>query len=468
MWYIILLVSYILIAIALVISLLINGVRPSKTLGWLLAIFTIPVGGILLYLMIGRNRRKKKWQRFEKIVAPEDSLQLNSIPASLSLSKRHEKIARLIYENSFFIPTENNNVVFLKDGRNAFKSIFNALETATNFIHVQSYIFEEGKLADRLLDLFQKKIEQGVKIKLIYDGIGSFSLSKPYLKKLKEIGVEVLPFLPFRFGRFLTSVNYRNHRKIIVVDKKIAFTGGINVSDKYLKDDTVLGKWHDMHLKIEGAAVADLDQVFLTDWQLVSGKEVVQVQKSDSTNKGKSMVQIVYGGPDDDFPAIEQVYFSMINSAKDYLYITNPYIIPGQSILTALVTAALSGVDVRLLVSENNDSRLVNWSVRSYFEPLLKAGVNIYLFPDGFLHSKIIISDDEIASVGTANIDVRSFEQNYEVNAIVYDANFVRELKIDFLTDSGYSNQLIYQDYQKRPWSDKLKEGIAKVFSPVL
>lgn len=466
MWYTVILTIYIIIAVILVISLLINGVKPSKTLGWLLAIFTIPVAGILLYLMIGRNRRKKKWALLKR--RSEHNGKIAPISESHQIPQKYNKIIRLIQRNSGFGPSQNNDVIFLKDGNITFNAIFNALEKATDFIHIQYYIFEEGELAERLLSLFQKKTEQEVKIRLIYDGIGSFSLSQSYLGELKKIGVEVYQFLPFRLGRFLTSLNYRNHRKIIVVDGKTAFTGGINISDKYLKGDSILGMWHDMHLKIEGSAVKDLNQVFLSDWQLVSGQEIHPAQESPEHRDGKSLVQIVSSGPDDDFPAIEQVYFSIINAAEDYLYITNPYIIPGQSILTALRTAALSGVDVRLLLSEKNDSQLVNWSVRSYFEPLLEVGAKIYLFPHGFLHSKIMISDNAIASVGTANIDVRSFEQNYEVNAIVYDKEFAKELKEDFLNDSRKSYQLTYEEHRKRPWHHKLKEGFAKIFSPIL
>lgn len=468
MLYIILLILYGLTAIGIVLSLLVNGVRPAKTLAWLLAIFTIPVGGILLYLMVGRNRRKNKLIRIKKRVAFTPPLfDYNKLP---EVVQKHRKIIRLVEKNCSFLPTVSNSVLYLKDGKTTFETIFHALETAVSFIHLQYYIFEEGELANKLLDLFHKKIGEGVKIRLIYDEIGSFSLSGPYLKKLKDMGVEVYPFLPFRFGRFLISLNYRNHRKIIVVDGNIAFTGGINVSDKYLKGDTVLGNWHDMHLKIEGPAVDHLNRVFLTDWRLVGGEQVdsPKITFPEHDPQARKIIQIVSSGPDDDFPAIEQIYFSIINQAKKYLYITNPYIIPGYAIMTALETAALSGVDVRLMVSETIDSRLVNWSVRSYFEPLLKAGVKIYLFSDGFLHSKIMISDDSIASVGTANIDIRSFEQNYEVNALVYDTDFAKELKQDFLTDNTKSIQLTYEKHTQRPWSDKLKEGAAKIFSPVL
>jgi len=467
-WTSIIIFLYLTVALSIVISLLLHGAKPSKTLSWLLAVFTVPVGGILLYLLVGRNRRKNKLIELKKT-----SFLGLPVPSSLNgvgIDGSYKNLKRLVYTNSQFYPTDNNRLKLLKDGKSTFESIFKALEKAEAQIHLQYYIFEEGELANRLLSLFERKINSGVKVRMIYDGVGSFSLSISYLKKLKKIGVEVYPFLPFKFGRFIRSVNYRNHRKIIVVDGNIAFTGGINISDKYLKGDPALGNWHDMHLEIEGTAASDLDCVFATDWYLVSQETIRPLRSLNSKAiiKNGKIVQIVSGGPDDDFPALEQVYFTIINSSKHYIYITNPYIIPGQAIMQALQTAALSGVDVRLMVSENADNRIVSWCVRSYFEPMLKSGIKIYLFPDGFLHSKIIVSDDAVATIGTANLDDRSFEHNYEVNALIYDEAFAILLKEDFLKDSNVSRMQSYQEYLRRPWSGKLKEGFGKIFSHVL
>ncbi len=470
MWNAFFLSIYLLIAFAIIISILLHGARPSKSLAWMLAIFTIPVGGMVLYLLLGRNRRKNKLLKLKKkafLNLPEPLIQHMA-----SMNGKYQKLMTLVYRNSHFPPTDNNDLRLLKDGKTTFESIFEALENAQYRIHLQYYIFEEGELAQKLLQLFERKIAQGVEVRMIYDGIGSFSLSNAYLKKLKSIGVGVYPFLPFRFGRFFSSLNYRNHRKIIVVDGKVAFTGGINVSDKYLKGDVELGNWHDMHLMLEGTAASHLDFVFAMDWYLVCQKTIpVLPLDTDKVALGKNegkLVQIVSGGPDDDFPSLEQTYFTMINKAKNYLFITNPYVIPGQAMMQALQTAALGGVDIRLMVSENADNQIVSWSVRSYFEPLLRSGVKIYLFPDGFLHSKIIVSDDAIATIGTANLDDRSFEQNYEVNAIVYDSSFAQLLKEDFLSDAYSSRMLVYEDHIKRPWGEKLKEGFGKVFSPLL
>ena len=463
------LVLYVVTAVSLILGLLVNGVRPSKTLAWLLAIFTIPVGGILLYLLLGRNRRKNKILKKKDVSFNGTTATFQQIPQEIDMEQ--QRIINLVGKNCGFYPVKGNRAILLKDGKTTFESIFQALENANSYIYLQYYIFEEGDLADRLLQLFQSKVKKGLKVRMIYDSVGSFTLSKKYIKALKAAGVEVFPFLPFRFDRFLSALNYRNHRKIIVVDGIHGFTGGINISDKYLKGDPDLGIWHDMHLQITGPAVGQLEEVFLSDWFLVSEEQLYlgKPEKFDFVNPEDSVpIQIVSSGPEDDFATIQQVYFSMITSAKKYLYITNPYVMPGPEILHALQTASLSGVDVRLLVSERGDNTIVDWSIRSYFEPLLRAGVRLFLFPDGFLHSKIIVSDDTLATVGTANIDMRSFEHNYEVNALVYDKGFAQKLKKDFLNDCLNSIELDYNQFKQRTWVTKLKEGTAKVFSPIL
>jgi len=459
---------YILIALILVVSLLLNGVRPSKTLAWLLAIFTIPVGGVLLYLLFGRNRRKSKMFSLKNSVTHLKDIPYVHCEPPLSNNKR--KITHLIHKTVNCPVTCDNELSLLQDGKITFESIFDALESAQEHIHLQYYIYEDGLLAEKLLDIFQRKIAENVTIRLLYDGIGSYSLSKKYLKKLKAIGVETAQFLPFRFGRFLTALNYRNHRKIIVVDNKVGFTGGINISDKYLKGDPSLGKWHDTHLKIEGEAVDYLNRIFITDWYLASGIHVdMNPFKIARPTTSQVSLQIVPSGPDDDFDVMEQVYFSIINSAEKYLYIVNPYIIPNHAILQGLMTAALSGVDVRLLMSATTDIKLVDWCVRAYYESYLKAGIKVYLFSDGFLHSKVMLCDDEIASIGTANLDNRSLQQNYEAQAFVYDTVLCQHMKKEFLEDCAKSELLNdYFKYSQRPWLNKLIEGFAKLLSPLL
>lgn len=467
LWGYLLVLIYTILAILIVLSLLMNGVRPAKTLGWLLAIFTIPVGGVLLYWMLGRNRRNLKMSKLLNRELPYPSSSLD--PEMFRKKGKYERIMRLLHKTNNIPPLPGNKVELLIGGEKTFQSIFRALEGAKESIFLQYYIFEEGQLADRLLDLFIRKSLQGVQVKLIYDEVGSYSLSRRYRRALRKAGVEVYPFLPFRFSRMLSSLNYRNHRKIISVDGRVAFTGGINISDKYLSGDDLLGPWHDAHLMIAGPAVASLEHVFARDWFMVSGNKLSVTNKPAVDPKpGNVLMHVVPSGPDNDFAVFEQLILRTTFEAKEYLYITNPYIIPTQEILKSLQVASLSGVDVRLLLSEQSDSKIVNWSVRSYFEPLMRAGVRIFLYPHGFLHSKIMVSDNDIASVGTANIDVRSFELNYEVNALIYDREFAMGLRMEFLKDCEVSRELIAENYYARSIGNKLKEGAARIFSPLL
>jgi cardiolipin synthase len=473
-------ILYALLAIFMVIRLLIYGIRPTKTLAWLLAIFTIPVAGMLFYFVLGRNRKKNKFFKLKKTKEIAEYLEKveqyyhtlgkkNNLEIPEPIIE-HIKLVKMIVKSSKFLPSTGNELIPLKNGPSTFDAIFKAMEEAKEFIHIQYYIFEEGELSEKFMSILDRKAKEGVQVRLLFDGLGSRMLTKRYIKSLRQAGIEVCSFLPMRFGNLLSSVNYRNHRKIVIVDGIIAFTGGINVSDKYIMGDPELGVWFDMHLQLKGPIINSLQAVFATDWNFASGEDhflsMDYFKAIPST--GKSIAQVISSGPDSDFASIHQLYFSLINRAKKYIYITNPYIIPGDALMAALRVSALGGVDVRLLLPANSDSFLVKWSVQSYFEHLLEAGVKIFLFQDGFLHSKVIVSDDELATIGTANLDIRSFEQNYEVNVLVYEKEFAEILKNDFLSDCEKSIRINYDDHLKRPNMERLKEGMAKVFSPVL
>ena len=469
---------YLAIVLVLVFLLLLTGIRPTRTIGWVLVILVIPVGGILLYLMFGVNRRRYKFYKrkrtremeayYERVSRfyREFERETTDYPPEV---KQNQRLAKLIIQNSSSLPQIGNKVKLLRDGPVTFEAIFEALERARQFIHFQFYIFEEGELGNRFAEVFERKAKEGVEIRMIYDGVGSRKLSRRYLRRLEAAGVMAYPFMPLRFGWLTTTLNYRNHRKIIVVDGEEGFTGGINVADKYIRGDR-LGMWHDMHLYLQGPAVNSLQAIFALDWHFVSGREELLSQSYTFRQepRGQSTVQLVSGGPDSDFPALRQHYFSLINHARDYVYITNPYIIPGEPLLEALQSCALSGVDVRILTPARSDNPVVKWGIRSYFQSLLDAGVQVYLYPHGFLHSKIIVADDSVASVGTANLDIRSFEQNFEVNAVIYDSGIARQLKALFHQECWISTQLDPDTYSERPWMDRLKEGGAKIFSPIL
>lgn len=471
----VLIVLYVIITLWAIFSLILYGSRPSKSFSWLLALVLLPIIGVFLYVLFGLNHRKLKILTLKE-TSRRRLYNKNRYSAYLPnayygfTSKKSSNLAKLIKNNSNLHPYSGNKVSLLDDGHKTFESIFDAMEKAKKFIHVQCYIFEEGELSERLYRLFKEKIEQGLEIRVIYDALGSFSWRRKSINRFKALGIEVFPMMPLRFGRILFTINYRNHRKIIVVDGEVGFIGGANISDKYIKSTTELGIWDDMHLCIMGPAVTCLHHIFIKDYYFASKQDILVRSRylPEVPKKGNSVVQIVASGPDSYFSAIMQQYISLINLAEKHIYIANPYFIPSSAVLEALKIASLSGVNVKLLVPTKSDSILVKHSMYSYFEELLRAKVQIYLNKEKFLHSKVIMIDDEIASVGSGNFDQRSFEQNFEVNAMIYDRNIAIALREDFEKDCANSTTLDFAKFIKRPLSNKLMEGFARIFSPLI
>ena len=469
-----LLIIYALITIFTLIHLILFGSRPSKSFSWLLAVIMLPFLGVLLYVLFGINRRKLKFLRLKQThqMKRYDHLHLKSSPNKLdieSLPERHQKIAKLVTNSTKFYPSGGNHVRILDDGLKTFEAIFEALEKAQNFIHIQFYIFEEGILLDRLFLLFKQKIEEGVEVRIIYDAIGSFRFGKKQIYRFQNIGATVCSTMPLRFGSILFTINYRNHRKIIVIDGTVGFTGGVNISDKYIKPSSI-GIWDDMHLRLDGPIVDQLHQVFVKDYFFASKGEDLFNEKylPRILPKGNAALQIVASGPDSDFASIMQQYIILINKAKYQICIANPYFIPSVSVLEALKIAALSGVVIKLLIPEKSDNLLIRYSVLSYFEELLAVGVNIYMNTFKFLHSKMILIDKEIASVGSGNFDNRSFDQNFEANVLIYDTPTVKLLQKDFDLDCSQSKCISLSEFKNRPLKNKIFEGIARIFSPLL
>ncbi|SFW60566.1 cardiolipin synthase [Sinomicrobium oceani] len=469
----ILFIFYILITLASLVTLILFGTKPSKSFSWLLVIVMLPYIGCILYALFGINRRKIKFFKLKRI----DEMRAYNVfrgngnhhPVVFS-SGKSAKISALIEGSIGVLPKGGNRVAILNNGVRTFTSIFEALEKAEKFIHIQFYIFEDGELMEKLFELFRKKMEEGVEIRVIYDAIGSFSLPKKHIRRFRAIGVKIFSTMPIRFGSILFTINYRNHRKIVVVDGNVGFTGGVNISDKYIRPSNYLGIWDDMHLRLEGPAVKSLHRVFVKDYFFASGGEDLWKPEyfPENTETGDTVVQIVSGGPDSDFSSVMYQYASMINQAERSICIANPYFIPNATILESLKMAALGGVRVKLLVPKKSDTSVVKYSMHSYFEELLSAGIVIYEHPVKFLHSKIIVIDDEMVSVGSGNFDNRSFDQNFEVNALVFDERVARDIREGFDRDCSGADQLDLDTFKKRSFLNKILEGIARIFSPLL
>ncbi|WP_445731404.1 cardiolipin synthase [Mariniflexile sp.] len=472
--YKVLIILYSLLSLWALYSVIMYGSRPTKSLSWVFTIFVFPFAGALLYYLFGVNRRKFKFFRLkrsqvQKLYKSENEEELRDEFECEFSSTQSKKLSKLILNATYLYASEGNKVEVLNNGKETFDAVFEAVSKAKKFIHLQYYLFEKGKLQDKFYELLKRKIQEGVEIRMIYDSFGSSSFSGKLKKRFRNIGVEAYPMMPIRFGNLLFTLNYRNHRKIIVIDGKVGFTGGVNVSDRYIKPISDLGIWKDLHLQLEGPAVNSLQRIFVKDYHFASKKELLVHPKYLPTPKkiGNSPVQIVSSGPDSNQPAIMQQYIAMISLAETNIFIANPYFIPGSAVQQALIIAAQSGIEVNLLVPKKGDSKLATYSMFSNFEEFLSVGINVFV-RDCFSHSKVIIIDGKIASVGSGNFDHRSFEHNFETNAVVYDKAITHKILEEFKMECADAVKLSYETFKDRSKTQKFLEGLAKFFSPLL
>ena len=469
---------YIVTAIVVSISIILDNRNPSKTISWIIILFVLPFIGLIIYFMIGQNYRKQKiftkkgMEDFRRIQSLSEK-QLIELSSGVLLndekirSKLH--IISLLLKNGKALLTRKNRATILNNGNEIFSSIISELRKAKEHIHLECYIIEDDMIGNQIKNILIAKSLEGVKVRMIYDDVGSWKLSSRYLDQLRRAGVEVYPFMPVKFPFLANKVNYRNHRKTIVIDGRTGFVGGVNIADRYIYGNKNIPFWRDTHLKIEGEAVNSLQAVFLIDWYFVTGEELNEDLYFRKSNiKSSNLVQIISSGPDSDWASIMQSFFSAITTASNYIYIAVPYFIPNESILTALKTVSLSGIDVRIILPARSDSYLAYYGTMSHAEELMEAGINVYLYKKGFIHSKLVMVDDIFSSVGTANMDIRSFDDNFEVNALIYDEKITNELKQYFFEDLKECEMLSYEEYKKRGFSRKFKESVARLFSPLL
>lgn len=464
------------LAVGLTVILVIweNG-KPSRTLAWILVLIFLPVLGMIAYLMVGGNLRK------EKLFSLKEAEDLRRIEKWLDLfveewiqnppdfPEEKARLISLLTNNSKAILTGENEARVLQNGKATFDGIFAAIRQAKHHIHLQFYIVEDGVLLRELLDVLEKKIEEGVEVRFLFDSVGSWKLTRRLIREINNLGIEMVSFFPARFPRFGNRVNYRNHRKIAVIDGTIGFVGGLNLSDRYVDGVEELGPWRDTHLELKGEAVMGLQLVFLLDWFFATGQDIsAQGMFPSSEIEKQTPVQIVASGPDSAHPGILQAYFLSITSSQEYIYITNAYLIPDGSILMALKTAALSGIDVRIIVPGKSDSWIAHFSTQSYLAELMEAGVKIYQYQEGFVHSKVFVSDGYLSSIGTANWDQRSFDQNFEVNAFLYSKEIAEQLTADFHRDLEHSLELNLERFNNRPSWQRLLAALSRILSPLL
>lgn len=467
---------------------------PKAVWTWLLALYFVPIFGFLLYLLLCQDYRKSKMFRVKEV---EDRLQYSArfqehvfkeLQAWFENSRYGDYMGLIRYnlETSGSVLTTDNTVAIFTDGEKKFADLREELWKARQHIHIQYYIIKNDELFQSIIPILEKKAAQGVEVRILYDGMGGRFMPKRVWEELEKAGIKVGVFFPAFLGRLQLRLNYRNHRKIVVIDGKVGYVGGFNIGKEYISKDPKFGYWRDTHLKIRGGAVYGLQIRFALDWNYAVGENLFQDGKyfgaderesaadqmlrylSSENLRDKVGIQIIASGPDASSRQIRNNYLELFHQAKHHIYIQTPYFIPDDAVLSALTIAAMSGVDVRLMIPCKPDHPFVYWATYSYVRDLLQAGARCYTYEKGFLHAKGVMVDGIVSCYGTANMDIRSFELNFEVNATIYNEEITRELEQRFMGDLRDCREITSQVYDQRSLWIRIKEQCSRLLSPLL
>ena len=452
----------------------------SATWSWIMILFFIPIFGFILYLVLGQKLKKRKLHKLlgEHRVIIQNTMQNQKIQIRSGelqfTDPATENYREVIYMNlraGYSLYTSNNEIEIFIDGNQKFDSLLEDIASATHHIHLVYYIVRDDDLGRRLIHALTERAKQGIEVKFIYDHIGSSRLTKRFFAEFIAAGGEAVAFFPSKIPYLNLKINYRNHRKLVIIDGTIGYIGGFNIGDEYLGLSKQFGPWRDTHLKIYGGAVLQMQAQFLMDWNLATHSTLdlnEQYFPIEEVKTGKIGMQLVASGPDSEYQQIKDAFVKLIYKAHHSICLQTPYFIPDESLMTALKVAANCGVDVKIMLPRIPDHFFVHWATHSYLGELLEAGVKCYLYERGFMHAKTLVVDEKVASVGTANFDIRSFKLNFEMNAFIYDSQTAISLKRIFDQDLTYSEQLTLEIYNKRPRSDRFKESISRLLSPIL
>lgn len=467
-------IGYVLMMVAAIVAIihvLMDNRQPAKTMAWILVIGFVPVVGVVFYLFFGINHRK------ERIISQSqmDELTKRSMLSFVEqhdfhVPERHKPLVDLFVNQNFSLPFKDNQIDIMTDGYAFFPELLKDIAEATHHIHINMYIFENDAVGRLVADALMDKARQGIKVRLIYDDVGCWRVGNRFFEQMRESGIEVAPFLPVRFPSFTSKVNYRNHRKIIIIDGRVGYIGGMNVARRYLS-----AKWRDTMLRLQGGVVYALQRAFLVDWYFVDHSLITDrvyyppVDEALTIKPQSPIAQVVTSGPMARYPEIMQGFVRIILAARRYIYIETPYFLPNEPILFALKTAALAGVDVRVMCPLHSDASFTDWASRSYLREIYEAGARVYLYEPGFLHSKLLISDDSLVSCGSTNVDFRSLENNFEANVFIYDEGTALRLKKVFLDDQAQAVLLGDVPSRLHPtFSARLWESVTRMVSPLL
>lgn len=460
---------FLLTVVITIVVVILDNRNPVKTLAWVLVLSFLPVIGLIFYFFFGRDVRR------EKLISKRGYFRLTKYPLAEYYEQKSSEytddqhpLKRFFRKVNEALPFDGNSVQVYTSGHEMLQSLLQAIANAKHHIHLQFYIFEDDAVGRLVRDALIEKVREGVEVRLLYDDVGCWKVDQSFYEKMREAGIETRGFLKVRFPMFTGKVNYRNHRKVVVIDGRVGFVGGMNLALRYLKG-VKWGIWRDTHIRIEGRAVYGLQIAFLSDWYAADHSLITSSRYyPDMPVCGESSIQIVTSNPIGGVETIMQGLLIAVTGSQKYFYIQTPYLLPTEPILLALRTAALGGVDVRIMIPERADSRITHLASLSYLDELMQSGVKIYRYNKGFLHSKVMVSDDVLSTVGSTNMDFRSFEHNFEVNAFMYDRESALKMKSIFLDDQKDADLVQLKEWRMRPWYQKVAESVIRLFAPLL
>ncbi len=454
--------------------------NPASVWTWLLLLYFIPVVGFIFYLLIGGDMHKSRMFRtkevedhiYEAIRSQEVSIRTMTLQEESPHLRKYSDLIFYNLETAGAMLTEHNRVKIFTDGNAKFNTLLEDMERAKEYIHIQYYIIKNDVLFKRISDVLCKKAREGVEIRILCDGMGGRFVSARFWKRLQSSGIHTAVFFPPLLGPLNLRINYRNHRKIVVIDGEIGYVGGFNIGKEYVGLDDRFGYWRDTHLRIEGAAVSSLQVRFILDWNYAARDHLLDDEsryfRQTKEKLGNSQIQIISSGPDSNLQNVRNNYLRLINKAEKSIYIQTPYFIPDEAIYSALIMAAYSGVEVNIMIPCKPDHLFVYWATYSYIGDLIMAGARCYTYDNGFLHAKGLVVDEEVLCYGTANMDIRSFKLNFEVNAVVYDEREAEKMADVFRKDLEVCTRITKELYVSRGLAVRFKEQVCRLLSPLL
>ena len=462
-------VVYLITALGVIIVIISENRNPIKTISWIMVLIFLPIVGLVIYAFFGQNYTKRRniSLRYYRKIKKRPLAELNTTEL-IDYPTGHTDLIKLLHNLNDAPLLQGSSVEFFIAGRDKFDAMFRDIDQATDHIHIEYYVWDDDIVGNQLKNLLINKSAQGVKIRVIVDAVGSWKVKKRFYEELRSAGIEVEEFMKVTFPMLTSHANYRNHRKIVVIDGRVGYIGGMNIADRYI-NGVSWGNWRDTHIRIEGKGVQGLQSVFLIDWFMVSKSLITaRIYFPPLESFGDNLMQIVTSGPYSSDREIMQGFTHAIFYAKSSIYIQTPYFIPPDGLFEALISASVRGVDVRLMVSRKSDSVMVQLASRSYFKRLMIAGIKVFFYEPGFLHSKLTVIDDSLTLIGSANFDNRSFEQNLEVEAFIYDECTASQAKSIFLEDQKNSKEIVLREWIKRPVWLRFKESFVRLFTPLL